>query len=200
MEGDYSNFIRADLPFATFIDATIDEGGDWRDCAVNQLLDIMEPTEHVLFLEQDFLIKDKSFFRRLFKEDHDFLYYLERERIHPAFAVVRRDLIEKTRRDFSATPDKDHFGHFFEEISALATGEDIDNWVKWKEDYYHMQGLTQNYKCFQYQDPFFRPQTFFYFNYKSSLLPNQSPFYATMKKINKLERPDTHDFLDNFFP
>ncbi|MCK9371067.1 hypothetical protein M0R04_14240 [Candidatus Dojkabacteria bacterium] len=203
LDGDYTNFIRSDLESlgVTFIDAVISHGGDWRNDAINQLLDKMSPVEHVLFLEQDFLISDKSFLDRVFKEDNDFIYYQERDRIHPAFAVVRKSIIDKTSKNFSVVLPKDHFGFFFDEVQKFAQGKNIDDFgVKLHEDYYHMQGLTQNYKCFIYQDPFFRPQTFFYFNYKSSLLPNQSPFCDIMNQINQFERPKTHEFLDEFFP
>ena len=196
---NYSNFVRKDLDFAHFVDV-VPSGGDWRDDAVNQLLDIMTPCTHVLFIEQDFLIKDKTFFVRLFAQDHDFLYYQEGERIHPAFALVKKEIIDRTHKNFGVVYPQDHFGWFFEEVRQYAEGENIDNWVKWKEDFYHMQGLTQNYKCIKYHDSLFRPQTFFYFNYKSSLLPDLGPFGKMMERINKRERPDTHDFLDNFFP
>ena len=197
---NYSSFVKQDLDFAHCIDIEFTSGGDWRDDAVNQLLDIMNPCTHVLFMEQDFLIKDKTFFERLFAQDHDFLYYNEgKHRIHPAFALVKRDIIEKTHRNFGAVPPTDHFGWFFDEVQLQTQGEDIDNFVKWKEDYYHLAGLTQNYKCFQYEDPFFRPESFLYFNYKSSLLPNVGPFNDIMQKINQLERPESHDFLYKFF-
>ncbi|MCL5073537.1 MAG: hypothetical protein M1308_21980 [Actinobacteria bacterium] len=197
---DYSNFIRKDLYFANFLDIErTDE--DWRSECVNQLLDIIPPSDHILFLEQDFLIKDESFFDKLFEKDHDFLYYQENGRIHPAFAVVRRNLINETHRDFSPNPPLDHFGRFFEEISTQVKGETLEDYgMKWREDYYHMQGLTQNYKSFKYGDPFFRPATFFYFNWKSSLLPDQSPFSSVMEQVNLFKRPKEHEFLDKFFP
>lgn len=204
LEGDYTNFIRKDLePLGVqFIDTIVTIGGDWRDDAVNQALDIMLPVEHILFMEQDFLIKDKSFFEKVFKDDNDFVYYLEGDRIHPAFACVRKNIVDKTHKNFSVVLPKDHFGFFFDEVLALTSGKNIEEFgVKWREDYYHMQGLTQNYKCFKYQEPFFRPKTFLYFNYMSSILPNQSPFFDTMEQINKqFERPKTHEFIDNFFP
>src|ERR1035437_1020853 len=198
LDEDYSEFIRKDLD-AHFLDIKI--RGEWRDDAVNQLLDIMTPCTHVLFMEQDFLIKDESFFERLFAQDHDFLYYNEgKNRLHPAFALVKRDIIEKTHRNFSAVHPKDHFGWFFDEVQLQVPGKDIEQWVKWKEDFYHLAGLTQNYKCIKYGDGLFRPESFLYFNYRSSLLPNVGPFNEVMQEINKLERPETHDFLYKFFP
>ena len=200
-EEDYSAFVRQDLDFAHCVDIEFTSGGDWRDDAISQLLDVMTPCEHVLFIEQDFLIKDETFFERLFAQDHDFLYYNEgNNRVHPAFALIRRDIIEKTHRNFGAVPPKDHFGWFFDEVFQQTTGENIENFVKEKEDFYHMAGLTQNYKCVKYGDCLFRPKTFFYFNYKSTLLPNLGPFKEVMIPINANERPETHDFLDNFFP
>lgn len=200
MGADYSNFVRENVD-AKFIDAVITQGGDWRNDAVNQLLDKVPPCDHVLFLEQDFLIRDNSFFDKLFEEDHNFIYYVENDRKHPAFMAVKRSLIEQTRKNFSASPPFDHFGLFTEDLKPLAEGKNIEEFgVKFKEDYYHMAGLTQNYKCFKYGDPFFRPNTFFYFNWKSTLLPNQSPFLSLMEEINHFPRPKLHEFLDKFFP
>ncbi|MCL4416269.1 MAG: hypothetical protein M1365_06175 [Actinobacteria bacterium] len=103
MGEDYSNFIRENVD-AKFIDAVITQDGDWRNDAINQLLLVIPPCEHILFLEQDFLIRDESFFKTLFKDDHDFIYYRENDRKHPAFMLVKKELIDKTRKNFSACP------------------------------------------------------------------------------------------------
>lgn len=197
-EHDYSNFIKDKLYFAKCSYAPRTEG-DWRSDAVNQLLDLTTDKEYVLFLEQDFLIKDESFFK-IFNEKNDFIYYQEMGRIHPAFALVKRSLVEQTSRDFSPVPPKDHFGKFFEELPEGKNIEDMG--VKFREDFYHMQGLTQNYLSFKYGDAFFRPNTFFYFNNKCLNLPDQNPHFKGFQEQIKssFDFPKNHEFLDRFFP
>lgn len=194
-----SNHIRARLPFATFTEVERTRQ-DWRDDAVNQLLELTKDKEYILFLEQDFLVKDKTFFDKIFSTNADFIYYKEGERIHPAFAVVKRDLIDKTSKFFGVYPPGDHFYKFFTE---LPEGMDIDRLgVKREKDYYHMAGLSQNYMSFEHEDPFYRPINFLTFNYLSLQFPNQHPlFYQLQQAIeNKFGHPKNHMFMRNFFP
>ncbi len=193
-----SNFLRAELPFCNFIEPKR-EGDDWRDDAVNNVLDKITTNEPILFLEQDFLIKDDSFFDKVLSSDSPFIYFKEGDRIHPAFAIVNRDLIEATARDFSTVPE-DHFYKFF---SQLPEGVDIETLgVVKKEDFYHMAGLSQNYQNFKYEDPFYNPNNFLYYNFKSLQLPHQHPlFKSTQQAIeNKYGHPPHHKFLNLFFP
>ena len=60
-------------------------------------------------------------------------------------AVVRREAIDRTSRDFSVTEDGDHFARFGRELEETgARVVDIDYWSKpgW---YRHMQGLSHNH-------------------------------------------------------
>lgn len=199
-DDDYTNFVRADLPFAHFIDA-YRVGSDWRDDAVNQALDQMKDVEHVLFLEQDFLMKDEHFLKTVFEAEDKFLYFTENDRIHPGFALVERALIEKTKKDFSAVAPYDHFKMFFDD---LGPGRHIDTLgLRAREDYYHMNGLSQNYVNFQYEDALYRPINFLYFNYKSYKLPvaHHPKFHELERQILVLKgHPEHHSFLDKFFP
>jgi len=109
MKKDYSNFIRVQLPFANFVDYKGDKP-DWRDGAVNWGLNTMPEDGYVLFLEQDFFWTD-GFLNKVLQDQNEFFYFKEGGRIHPAFALVKRSMINKTSRDFSAYPDTfgDHF-------------------------------------------------------------------------------------------
>ncbi len=196
---DLSNFIRSKLPFANFVEV-VRTRDDWRDDAVNNLLDNLgNDVSHICFMEQDFLIKDNTFFEKVFKDDLPFIRYQEDKRIHPAFAVVRKDLVDKTSKDFSVSPPGDHFYKFFNELSFGVNIEDLG--VAKKEDYYHMAGLSQNYMNFIYGEPFFKPINFLYYNYKSMQFKFQHPyFYQLEAQIEKTYGHSLHTFLDNFFP
>src|SRR5882672_4536291 len=118
---DYTNFIRSQFPDAHFVDYS-GTFPDWRNGAINEALDQIKTDEPILFIEQDFLIKDKTFFEKVFKDDENFIYFTEGHRIHPAFALVKRELIEKTTKNFSANPPEgDHFYKFFGELQRFTT-------------------------------------------------------------------------------
>ena len=196
---DLGNFCRAQLPFANFIEFERTRP-DWRDDAVNNLLDKTKDEKYILFFEQDFLIKDDSFFEKVFKDDVDFAYYKEDQRIHPAFALVKRELIEKTSKNFSAWPPGDHFYKFFNE---LPEGIDIEHLgVKQREDYIHLAGLSQNYQNFKYGDPFFKPNNFLIYNWLSMQFPIQHPLFNSIQQQieNKFGHPKSHIYMGNFFP
>lgn len=198
-EINLSNFVRASLPFCHFAEDPRNKY-DWRDSAVNEALRQITTDEPICFIEQDFLIKDETFFEKVFENEHDFIYYQEGSRIHPAFAVVKRELVEKTSKDFSVYPPGDHFYKFF---SELPKGENItDLGVVNKVDFYHMAGLSHNYTNFEYGDPFYHPANFIYYNYKNLQFPNQHPlFKALQQRIeNVYGHSEHHVFLDNFFP
>lgn len=197
---DLGNFVRAQLPFANFLEVKRTRD-DWRNDAVNTMLDHTENEKYILFLEQDFLIKDDSFFERVFKDDIDFAYYKEDQRVHPAFVLIKRELVDKTSKNFSAWPPGDHFYKFFQE---LPPGIDIEHLgVKNREDYYHMAGLSQNYQNFKYDEPFFKPNNFLVYNRLSLALPvPRHPLFDQIQQQieNKYGHPKHHIFLERFFP
>jgi len=199
-EIDLSNFIRAQLPFANFVEVERTRD-DWRDDSVNTLVDKTQNERYLLFLEQDFLIKDHTFFDKVFKEDLDFICYKEEGRTHPSFALVKRELVDKTSKCFAVSLPGDHFYKFFQE---LPEGVNIDTLgVINKEDYYHMAGLSQNYQCFKYGDPFFHPNNFLYFNWKSLQLPvKKHPLFNGIEQSieNTYGHCPKHIFLNKFFP
>lgn len=198
-EVDLGNFVKSKLEFCNSIDV-VRSRDDWRDDAVNNALDKIKTDDPILFLEQDFLIKDDSFFEKVLSSDAPYLFYQEDQRIHPAFALVNRDLIEKTSRDFAVNPPGDHFYKFFNELPQGVNIEELG--AHNKEDYYHMAGLSQNYRNFTYDEPFFKPNNFLYYNYKSISFPRQHPGFSQMEIAveRKYGHPPHHTFLDNFFP
>jgi hypothetical protein len=174
--------------------------GDWRNNAVNTMLEY-STADHVVFLEQDFLIRDARLPEVIFNTNLDYntVTYDEHGRTHPAFALVPRELIEKTSKDFGANPEAgyDHFGKFFRELSRFANACDItDLGLKEHDDFYHMAGLTQNYHA----RPYFKPSEFLTYNHYSLQLPvKQSEFAMVMEKVDK--EPFVEDEqMRKFFP
>lgn len=121
-------------------------GHDWRSSAVNKCL-AQSKANRVLFLEQDFVIADDKFWEDIFinpapligfKEDHTRI-----GRLHPAFLLTNRDLLNKTSLQFSAIPSHDHFGKVSEELEAQVAPLYLEDLApgRWE----HLAGLTHNY-------------------------------------------------------
>lgn len=197
---DYSNFIRVQLPFANFIEAK-GKDPDWRNGTVNEGLDLLPLDGHVLFLEQDFLFTE-GFLEKVLSDWHDVIYFTEGKRIHPAFALVKRELIDKTSRDFSAYPDTygDHFSKFF---SELVLGKNITELGGIdRENYFHMNGLSQEYMNFRNSQPFYNKDNFTYYNNECRYLPieNHPEFYSLEWQIAAKFGAPKESFLERFFP
>lgn len=148
---NFREFIKLFAKHYRAIDIGELKSGDWRNQTTNAGLD-KSTAEFVLFLEQDFIPIEDNFFEKVFEEMDDYDVagfvdngeeWIEGKRLHPAFLIVRRELIDKTSRDFSAYPkkDRDHFGIFTDELLALQPRFlDIAKY-QWK----HVAGTTSNY-------------------------------------------------------
>ena len=180
---------------------------DWRNLSVRDMLINFSKAPYVLFLEQDFLIKDKSFFDKIFQalDNYNWVYYREVDRIHPAFSLIRRDLLDKTCLDFSAHPPHDHFGEVFRELELIVDKkvELRELGFKDKEDFYHLEGYTNNYWVHQLKQPFYKPEEFLAFNALCQELPMIiiPEFVNLMKEIeDRHGRGDDKGFIKHFFP
>lgn len=145
---DVSQTIASTIPEVTLLDIEFDGRRDWRDLAVNKALNL-STSDKVLFLEQDFLFDHKAL-PRVLESPSPAIFVIQEGRIHPAFMLVDRKLIEASSRDFSADPPRyDHFGLFTREI------KDMGNWATITDpehgqgdislEYLHLNGVTQNY-------------------------------------------------------
>jgi len=117
-ECDLEEFIRNDMPFVTFINATYPVDGegnyiefDWRDECVNQALNV-STAENVLFMEPDMDISaDAVLWLRDNKAPDQYDVYTfytvsapnepSSIRIWPSFMWVRRSLVEQTSKCFA---------------------------------------------------------------------------------------------------
>ena len=145
---DVSQTIANTVLGVTLLDIEFDGQRDWRDIAVNKALDF-STAQKVLFLEQDFLFDPKGL-PRVLESSAPAVFVIQEGRVHPAFMLVDRNLINASSRDFSANPPHhDHFGLFTREIKDMEGWATITNPEHGQGDisleYLHLNGLTQNY-------------------------------------------------------
>lgn len=179
---------------------------DWRDDAINYAFGD-SVSDRILFIEQDFLVKNpKSFFEKIIRlsDKHNFIGYKEGERIHPAFCLVKKWLVDQTEKNFSAMPPTyDHFGLFFKQVLDRAKFVDIrDLGFKEREDFYHMAALTQNYHCYLNNQPFYKPDEFLTYNHyvQKVNVPKNEYFMAESQKIEGSFGKRENETIKNFFP
>lgn len=186
--GEFEPFVTEQVD-AEFVDTFIGEG-EWRDIAVNRALD-KSSSEWVWFLEQDFFWKSKKFINTLLSgtKTHDAIGFWEAQRLHPACLLIKRDLINRTPRDFSPQPDVlDHFGKFSQSVVSLGAkiAELRDLGLEPMRDWYHMQGLTHNYNLCRSNDldKVFKKDEFLTYNAISPKIKiPQSPLFHTLSNI-----------------
>jgi len=206
-EPHYAEFSVQNFPDVTFI-APPKEIGDWRSVAVRDVLHNFVKSSKILFLEQDFLMKDERLLEVVLNQvGVPFTYYEEGGRAHPAFALVDTDLVMKTSLDFSANPPVyDHFGLFFKEIKAMNVGVNIEDLDLLPDvDFTHIAGLTQNYYCYLNEQPLYRPNRFLTYNHLSIKLPvPQHPEWMRMMKgiddYYAFEESEMDEPMATFFP
>lgn len=132
----------------TFMDCLPTEANeDWRNKAVNMALSISN-SEWIYFTEQDFL-PVPEFWREIggLMARTDVFGRFQKERLHPCCLFIKRELLNKTSKDFSANGDKeyDHFGL----IQKWLDKQDIIIGVIREKLGHHMNGLSQNLHLLQ---------------------------------------------------
>lgn len=194
---DYSSFLESafkndDVVFiekGDYIDL-----GDWRSSAVNAAL-AQSKAEWVWFTEQDFFIEDpEAFFKRVddLSTKNDFLYVTEQDRVHPACMFVKREFIDKTKKDFGVVPDKvDHFGIFVQDLEKAEAKSELIG--EMGDMFYHMNGLTHNYKLIEdgTTESIYQPGLFQLYNaYARMQAVEQSPEFLNLSfKVDALLSP-----------
>lgn len=144
---DYRDFVRGALAdqFVTFLDTPWRGGEDWRDVAVNAMLDLSD-TEWVWFTEQDLRIVDYRFWRavQVGADSGAALLGIQRDtRWHPCCLFSRRDAVEQTSRYFGSEP-VDHFYKFGRELEQWGSF-DLERWAP-EGSLRHMAGLSRNHQ------------------------------------------------------
>jgi hypothetical protein len=142
-------YVRETLHHALFTTPTGAQG-DWRHEATLRGLELSQ-APYVLFIEQDFLIREPGlFFGRLQEAitgGKSLIGFKEHGRVHPACLLVKRDLLERTSKDFSAgEAGHDHFWCVTSELEALAELVTLEVLgLERGRDWLHLAGLTHNY-------------------------------------------------------
>jgi hypothetical protein len=147
---DYREFVRQSMnekfeDDITFIDAPIPKNDeDWRNIAVNAALE-KSTGNWVWFTEQDLFVTHKAFWPMMAKYmyNYDVVAYKEGSRVHPANLWVKKEWINKSRKDFGVTKDiADHFYKFYN--SLRLQGAKIKYVPYPNGNFFHMNGLSQS--------------------------------------------------------
>mgnify|MGYP001563284138 FL=1 len=166
---------------------------DWRNIATNYMLQ-QSTSEWVCSVEQDWFVKD---WEKLLTEvvvnssKADLLGWWQPngKYVHPAFWFMKREALEKTRKDFAAHDGFDHFGWITQD--HLANGGKIistqDMGFEDFKDAFHLGGVNQNY--LQFGTPgyvFHRPEIFSVYNYWSiwATVPQSDEFLTLCRNVD----------------
>lgn len=177
---------------------------DWRNLAVRDVLLNFSKAPWILFLEQDFFIKEEALKKILDASSiYDFIYYQEGERIHPAFALTTRENINISSMDFSVHPTYDHFYNFFTTLPYAKKVELRDLGLQEYIDFKHLAGLSNNYHVFNLGEPMYKPEEFLAYNYWVQKLPIfQVPSFLKLSEEiqKKMGTGDKDNWIKSFFP
>lgn len=179
---------------------------DWRDKALKNVWDKLDG-EWIWFTEQDFLFRDESFLDKIdeFIKYNDYIYYSEKDRVHPACLFVRKEIAERCHKDFAANPGVyDHFGRFTQELASLTSKSSSLTDIGLEEgfDFLHMTGLTHNYDRARQLLPPTRPDEFVTYNRECLKLPvDQCDDFAGIMRgiVRSLEYVYDSEIIKSFF-
>lgn len=168
--------------------------GDWRNKSTNWMIDNSKG-DWLLSLEQDFFIKDyQNFFTKVKEamQKYEAISFPEGQRWHPAFFLVKREVLEKTNRDFSVQgTDKDHFWYVTKQLKGLAQAyTDLNSiGLHYMDDWFHMAGLTENYFA---PKPYYRMDDFHAYNDACAKLdlPISEYWRGEVERCSKEPRPE----------
>lgn len=138
----------------------VSHGEDWRDKAIHQALMHSLHSEWILFIEQDFFMRD-GFWDEVYQacNTNDVVAVYDNDRMHPCFILVKREILYKTRMNFGIVPNiSDHFSMIQQDLESM---EDVKIHKIKQSLYHHMNGLSSNfYLISQGKDPNYNPVEF----------------------------------------
>lgn len=193
---DYTDYLQKTIKRVTLVKDFKDDGRDWRNAAINEALRYTA-SGPILFLEQDFLVKD-DFFEKLFEKGQTYraVGFKEGNRLHPACLLTNRAVINKTSKDFSVDSDVgDHFVKFSAELMELGS------WTTLQElglpDWYHLAGLTQNFRL---DSNFYHPKEFFTYLVCSGEIDQLEEWAEfAVKKLHQVGKYPLDEKIQSFF-
>lgn len=152
---DYRKFVREAMrqDAVDFVEPHAFNGGlDWRDVITNDCLKL-SISDWIYFTEQDFFFKDKfwdTVDSMVNTPGVEYIGVLDGVRLHPCSLLIKRETLERTRKDFSVKPGvSDHFGLIQNDLDMMkATG-----FIMPENTYVHMNGLSHNFKLMTMGEP-----------------------------------------------
>lgn len=144
---DYRQFIRQAMfeDHVQFLDPRpLSSGEDWRNVAVNGALLHSYNAPWIWFTEQDFMVDPGEEYWKIIEAADELGYkamaWYEGPRMHPASIHIRRDLLNRTSKNYGIIPDKgDHFARLQIELEALQSPV-----YKIEKHAKHLNGLSHN--------------------------------------------------------
>lgn len=209
----------SDIPNIHFLDPVPYEYGvgDWRSTATNVLVE-NATGDWLISIEQDWFARDWTQLLETSKKAMEYsdlfgwMNPTNNPYIHPAYFFIKRELLEKTSKDFSAHPEingSDHFAVITYEAQRIGAkivtqaGIGANFNFSPDADAFHLGGVNQNYlnglnPGFQ----FHRPEVFFLYNGKSiQANVQQDPrFVDLMKKISNLPQNEYTTMWSQWLP
>ena len=156
----YDKFIEEDLKDfnITFLQNIEYKYGieDWRNIATNEMLKYSD-SEWVCSIEQDWFCKDWDIFFKwieTYKDLADLFGWMNlttNPYIHPACFFIKKELLNKTSKDFSPHPEivgSDHFAQITydaNKLEARVRNLPLNMNVEPNADCFHLGGVNQNY-------------------------------------------------------
>lgn len=145
---DYRDFVRQAMfpDYVHFVEATQPgDGEDWRNLAIHDALLHSYNAPWLWFTEQDFY-PQCGFWQKveeLEAQGNDVIAVYQQKRMHPCCIFIKREALEKTRKNFGIVPDiSDHFSIIQKDLENA--GVKI---AKIPEDtYFHYNGLSHNWR------------------------------------------------------
>lgn len=133
-----------------FLDSPKVHGGqDWRNVATRFALEHSH-NDWIWFTEQDFFTTKQFWLEvnKYVKEQHKAIAIKEGDRVHPASILIKREIVDLTRKNFSVVPEHDHFYAFVMDVI-----EKYGDFKIVKGGYTHMNGLSHNMTLLQRGEP-----------------------------------------------
>lgn len=199
-----------DLNITWFDPAEIDWGReDWRNVSTNEMLKHSD-SEWVCSIEQDWFSKDWNGLWEKTKEamgQADLVGWWQENNkyIHPSYWFIKREMLEKTNKDFAAHDGHDHFGWITKDVERLGGKIITTQEMGFKdfEDCFHLGGVNQNYlEGLKPNYVFHRPEIFASYNYwslKAEVKQDPRHIELCKKIMEKLPHKPEVDKWKEFF-
>lgn len=203
---DLEGFGRQVFPETWVKPVPIDYGvEDWRQAETTPCLQ-HSTAEWLLFAEQDFFVDDWDLFWSKIEAampQSDAIGLMNPTNfpyLHPCFLLIRRDVFEKTNKDFSAHPEINGCDHYamitrdLERLGARITTIQSLGYTEW-ENCFHLGGLTYPYQNWtndsKYHFGVANPEAFYVYNYWSrrARVQQSEEYKRISREIEKVLSP-----------